>query len=347
MNVGLFLSAQHASGSMAEHVRLHAEQVREARAAGFVSVFAGQHYISNPYQMLHPIPLLARLSAEAEGMTIGAGVLLAPMYNPVELLELASCMDAITGGRFVLGLGLGYRDVEFDAFAVPREKRVRYLEEALTLLPRLWTEEGVRHRSERVILEGVTYPNRLERRPHPPLWVAANNDAAVTRAARLGDAWFLNPHAKLEVVERQMAIYRQARAEAGRPEAEVVPMLKEVLVAESAEEAWADARPYLEEKYRVYVSWGQGKVLPEGDDLDQSFEKLQSDRFVVGDPDQVVEGLGRYVERLGVNHFALRLQWAGERGSLPQEKVLRSIRLLGRHVIPELARRYGSGPDLT
>jgi alkanesulfonate monooxygenase SsuD/methylene tetrahydromethanopterin reductase-like flavin-dependent oxidoreductase (luciferase family) len=339
VNVGLFLSAQHARGSLAEHVRLHAEQVRVARENGFVSVFAGQHYLSSPFQMLHPVPLLARLAAEGE--------LLAPMYNPIELLELASCMDAITGGRFVLGLGLGYRDVEFDAFAVPKGKRVPYLEEALILLPRLWTEKDVDHRSERVHLEGVTYLNRPERVPHPPIWVAANNDAAVVRAARLGDAWFLNPHARLDVVQRQSELYRQARAEAGLPPATVVPMLKEVMVAESSEEAWADARPYLEEKYRVYVRWGQGKVLPQGDDLDQPIEELRNERFIVGDPDQVVEGLERHARLLGVNHFALRLQWAGETGSLPQAKVLRSIRLLGRHVIPELSRRHGAGPALT
>jgi len=86
---------------------------------------------------------------------------------------------------FSIGLGLGYRDVEFDAFAVPRGRRVAYLEEALNLLPRLWTERDVHHRSERVILDGVTFPTIPARRPHPPIWAAANNDPAVRRAARM------------------------------------------------------------------------------------------------------------------------------------------------------------------
>jgi len=347
VNFGLFLAAQHATGSMAEHVKRHLEQVRAAREAGFAAVFAGQHYFSNPYQMLHPVPLLARMAAEAEGMYVGVGVLLASLYNPIELLEIASTMDAICDGRFILGLGLGYRDVEFNAFAVPKGKRAAYLEEALDLLPRLWQETEVHHRSERVILDGVTFATQTKRRPHPPIWLAANNDPAVIRAALRAEAWFLNPHAKLEVLERQMGVYRETRQAAGRPPATVVPILKEVLVAESNDEAWRDARPFLEEKYRVYVQWGQDKVMAKGDELNIPFEQLQDDRFIVGDPDAVIGKLEEYRRRLGVNHFAFRTQWAGENGSLGQDKVLRSIRLLGSHVIPHFTASGGSGPALT
>jgi alkanesulfonate monooxygenase SsuD/methylene tetrahydromethanopterin reductase-like flavin-dependent oxidoreductase (luciferase family) len=291
--------------------------------------------------------MLARLAAEAEGMYVGVGVLLASLANPIELLEMATTMDAITDGRFVLGLGLGYRAVEFDAFGVPRGKRAAYLEEAIDLLPRLWTGKEVRHRSERVVLDGVTFVTQTKRRPHPPIWLAANNDVAVARAARHPEAWFLNPHAKLEVLERQMGIYRDTRAVAGLGPPEVVPILKEVLVAESAEEAWRDARPFLEEKYRVYVEWGQDRVMAKEDALNVPFDELQTDRFIVGDPDQVIRQLEDYRSRLGVNHFAFRLQWAGEKGSLDQDKVLRSIRLIGRHVIPHFSKAEGTGPALT
>jgi alkanesulfonate monooxygenase SsuD/methylene tetrahydromethanopterin reductase-like flavin-dependent oxidoreductase (luciferase family) len=334
MDFGIFLAAQHARGSMADHLDEHLEQVRTAREVGFRSVFAGQHYFSNPYQMLHPVPLLARVAAEAGDMRVGTGILLAPLFNPVEIAELATTMDAICRGRFVLGLGLGYRDEEFDAFGVPPRRRIAYLEEALTLIPRLWTESDVEYESERVRLRGATFPTRPTARPHPPIWVAANNDRAVERAARLGDAWLINPHAKLSVLKRQMGVYRRARAEAGRPPPAVVPMNKEVYCAETAEEAWRDARPFLEEKYRVYVDWGQQRVLPPGDDLDLPFEQLQGERFIVGDPDQVIAQLERYRQELGVTHAVLRLQWPGLRGSLDQAKVLRSMRLIGRHVIP-------------
>ena len=338
MNFGLFLAGQHTSGSMADHFDDHLEQVRAAREAGFKSLFAGQHYFSHPYQMFHPVPLLARLAADAGEMHVGTGILLAALYNPVEIAEIATTMDAICHGRFILGLGLGYRDVEFDAFAVPRDRRIEYFEEALELVPRLWTEKGIHHRSDRVRLDGVTFATRPVQRPRPPIWIAANNDPAVRRAARLSDAWLMNPHAKLSVLARQMKLYRAELEAIGKPPPAVVPVLKELYCAETREQAWADARPFLEEKYRVYVEWGQDKVLPKQEDhLDQGFEALQGDRFIVGDPDDVIEQLERYQQELGANHALLRLQWPGRERSLGQDKVLNSIRLIGKHVIPHFA----------
>jgi alkanesulfonate monooxygenase SsuD/methylene tetrahydromethanopterin reductase-like flavin-dependent oxidoreductase (luciferase family) len=346
MNFGIFLAAQHAVGDLADHVEQHLEQVRAARDAGFVSVMAGQHHLSDPYQMLHPIPLLARAAAEAPAMFIGTGILLGALYNPVEIADLGATMDAICRGRFILGLGLGYREVEYRAFAVPAGQRVSRLEEALRLVPRLWSGEALHHQSERVQLDGVAFTSRTTRHPRPPIWLAANNDPAVLRAARLADAWLMNPHAKLSVLSRQMRLFRAERKRAGKPDPAVVPLFKEVCCAENRAEAWADARPFLEEKYRTYVAWGQQRALPaHEDELDLPFEELQGDRFVIGDPADVIEQLERMRRDLGVNHMLLRMQWAGAHGSLAQEKVLRTIRLLGEHVIPHFADGSG-GPDL-
>ena len=346
LSFGLFLAPQHVHGPLAARLDEHLEQVRRARDAGFVSVMSGQHYLSDPYQMLQPVPLLARVAAEAGEMFVGTAVLLAPLHNPVEIAELAITMDAICHGRFILGLGLGYRDVEFKAFGVPRGQRVAYLEEALTLVPALWRERRVSHHSGRVDLAGAAFCAEPTRRPRPPIWVAANNDPAILRAARLADAWLINPHAKLSVLSRQMELYQSERLRLGKPAAPVVPMLKEVYCAETTEEALRDARPFLEDKYRTYVRWGQQKALPRNeDDLDLPFETLQGDRFVIGDPGEVIRQLERIRDTVHVNHILLRMQWPGPDGSLEQSKVLRCIDLIGRHVIPHFASR-GAGPDL-
>jgi alkanesulfonate monooxygenase SsuD/methylene tetrahydromethanopterin reductase-like flavin-dependent oxidoreductase (luciferase family) len=346
MNFGIFLAAQHSDGRLSERASEHIEQVRAAREAGFISVMAGQHHLPDPYQMLHPIPLLARVAAEAPGMFVGTGILLASLYNPVEIADLGSTMDALCQGRFILGLGLGYREVESSAFAVPASKRVAHLEEALDLVPRLWSGEEVTHHSERVHLDHVRFTSPTTRRPRPPIWLAANDDPAVRRAARLADAWLLNPHAKLSVLARQMQLYRAERQRTGKAEPAVIPMFKEICCAETREQAWSDARPFLEEKYRTYVDWGQQRALPAGeDDLNLPFEELQGDRFIIGDPDDVIQQIERILGQLGVNHMLLRMQWSGRQGSLPQEKVLRTIRLLGTHVIPHLGADWGE-PDL-
>src|SRR3954471_11524910 len=98
------------------------EQVRLARELGFDDVSAGQHFLSQPYQMLQPVPLLARIAAEAGEMRICSGILLLTLLNPVEVAEHAATLDAIKGGRFVLGLGLGYRQEQNDAFGLPARR---------------------------------------------------------------------------------------------------------------------------------------------------------------------------------------------------------------------------------
>ncbi|HSF31058.1 MAG TPA: LLM class flavin-dependent oxidoreductase, partial [Candidatus Tectomicrobia bacterium] len=171
-------------------------------------------------------------------------------------------------------------------------------------------------------------------KPHPPLWLAANNDRAVERSARMADAWVINPHAKLSILEHQMALYRRTLQEVGKPFPAELPMIKELYVAPDRKTAVQECRPFLEAKYQAYAAWGQDKALPQEDSFDLAFEELIRDRFIIGDPDDCVHELRRYIEALGVNCFIFRIQWPG----MEQAKVLRTIALLAEHVMPELQK---------
>jgi alkanesulfonate monooxygenase SsuD/methylene tetrahydromethanopterin reductase-like flavin-dependent oxidoreductase (luciferase family) len=343
MDFGLFVVAQHRSGSMADHVDRHLEQVRAARDSGFAAVYANHHYFSNPFQQLHPMPFLARMAAETGEMRLGVGILLTALLNPVDVCEQVTTLDAITHGRFIFGVGLGYRDVEYEAFGIDRTKRVKIFEEGLALMRRLWTEPIVSHEDERTVLREVTWPTPPVQRPHPPIWIAANNDPAIRRAARLGDAWMINPHTRLEVLVRQMEVYREALDAAAKPFPAVVPIIKDVYLGATREEAVRDARPFLEAKYRTYVEWGQNEALPTDDSIDVPFEALRDDRFILGTTDDLIEALEKHEKGLGVNHVVFRLQWSGPEHSTPQDKVLNAIRLIGDKVVPHFAKRSPAG----
>lgn len=175
----------------------------------------------------------------------------------------------------------------------------------------------------------------LPERP-PPVWIAANSDRAVRRAARLADAWLVNPHTRLDELERQMGLFRSERDEHGLPPAVSTPVLKEVCVAATDEQAVEIARPYLKNKYDAYVDWGQSEVLPKTDTLRREFDELTAGgRFVLGSPQTCAEILGEHVDRLGADHFVCRLQWPG----MPQADVLESMRLLASEVVPALNAR--------
>jgi alkanesulfonate monooxygenase SsuD/methylene tetrahydromethanopterin reductase-like flavin-dependent oxidoreductase (luciferase family) len=259
-------------------------------------------------------------------------VILLPLLNPVDVAEQVATLDVITEGRFIFGVGLGYRDEENEAFGVAPKERVGRLVEGLEVIKQLWSGGEVTHHGRFFHLTRARMMLRPVQQPHPPVWFAANNDAAVVRAARLGDAWVINPHAKLAVLERQMGVYRHALREAGRRFPAELPIIKELYVAPDRRTALKECRPFLEAKYKAYASWGQDKALPEGDSFAHEFEELVADRFIVGDPDDAVREIKRYAERLDANCFIFRIQWPG----MEQAKVLRTIKLLAERVFPAL-----------
>jgi len=239
-------------------------------------------------------------------------------------------LDVITEGRFVFGVGLGYRDEENEAFGIAPGERVPRLVEGLEVIKRLWAEDETTHHGRFFRLTKARMMMKPVQKPHPPIWFAANNDRAVERAARMADAWVINPHAKLSVLERQMGVYRRALVEAGRGFPGELPIIKELYVAPDRRTALAECRPFLEAKYKAYASWGQDKALPEGETFDLDFQDLITDRFIIGDPDDAVREIKRYADALDVNCFIFRVQWPG----MEQAKVLRTIKLLAERVLP-------------
>ena len=109
-------------------------------------------------------------------------------------------------------------------------------------------------------------------------------------------------------------------------------------VASSRAEATRLARPYLEEKYKVYHEWGQDKAMPKGDDdLSLAFDELTRDRFLFGSPDEVAEQIVGYHERLGVTHMVLGLHWVG----MPHSQVTDSMQLFAEEVMPKVKQAIG------
>ena len=333
MKLGFFVTNQYLPGeSMSEKIQESSEQVRAARDAGFSLIATGQHYLAAPYQMSTSFTLLSRLAADAGDMQVAATVILVPLHNPVELAESVSTLDAITNGKFVFGVGLGYRDEEYSAFGVKRGERVGRMNEAMDLIKKLWSEDEVEFNGKYYTVPKTKISTKPVQNPHPPIWVAANNDVAIRRAARWGYPWLINPHATVPMVADQWTKYKSALDEFGNPVPDDLPMMREMYVAEDRETAYLESRPFLEAKYKAYADWGQDKALPGEESFSVPYQDLAKDRFLLGSPDDIVEEFRRYHDELGVNHMICRMQWPG----MPQEKVLKQIELLGREVIPRI-----------
>src|SRR6266581_6781268 len=144
MRFGLLLTNQHPpSTPVAARFAETIEQVRLARDVGFDMVALGQHFLSSEFQMLQPAIVAARLAAETGPMRLGITIYLLPLLNPVAVAEEAASLDVITGGRFILGAGLGYREAEDQAFGLGPGERVARLRSHLDVIKKLWAGEPV------------------------------------------------------------------------------------------------------------------------------------------------------------------------------------------------------------
>lgn len=334
MKVGLFTTnQQYLDTDMVAALDEQIAMVHAARDGGWDSLFSGQHYLNEGNnKQLQIVPFLTRLMPEAGDMTTGLGVMLINLHNPVYVAETVATLDIIARGNFVFGVGLGYREVEFNAFGVPKGTRVKRFEECLTLVNRLWTEESVSHASDTCILEDVRMNIRPIQQPGPPIWFAANNDKAIRRAARMGDNWFINPHSTLDTIRRQMTIYREELETQGKDFPAELPIIKEIFCAKDKAAAIALAGPSLQGKYKDYAKWGQDEAMPDDESFDKEFDELIKGRFVLGSPDECYEQLEPYWSEIGVNHLIFRTHWAG----MPVETALQSMRLISAELLPEL-----------
>ncbi len=319
MKVGLFINTQFPQGvNVAERVPEMVEQVRTARDAGFASLWLPHHWLTYPMQMLQITPLMGYIAAHAEGMTIGPNILILPPLNPMHVAEEAATLDVLTGGKYILGIGLGYRQPEFDAFGIPLNERAPRFNEAIGLMRRLWTEDRVTHQGRFYTVNDAGLSVKPVRSGGPPLYIAAQAETPVRRAARIGDAWLIVNIRGIANLVPLMQTYRAALKEYGRTPIEY-PITLECYVGERHATAHEECRAPLEFKYSAYAAWGMEHHNS------GSFEDFARDRFIIGDKVSVQEEIARYREVLGVDHFIMRCQWPG----LPQERALGSIRRLG------------------
>jgi alkanesulfonate monooxygenase SsuD/methylene tetrahydromethanopterin reductase-like flavin-dependent oxidoreductase (luciferase family) len=236
----------------------------------------------------------------------------------------------MSGGKLIFGCGIGYRDVEFKAFGVPSQGLGRRFEECLTAVKRLWTEEFVDMDGSHFALDHAVCTVKPLQRPMPPIWIGANADVAIRRAARMGDCWYINPHSTMTTLARQLDLYKRELDALGKPFPEELPMRREVFVAPSRAEAIRLAQPYLEVKYRTYREWGQDKVMPKGDDFDHGFDELTEDRFLVGSPAEIADRLIGLRRRLGVTNLVASVHWPG----MPNSLALEQMQILAEEVMP-------------
>ena len=326
MKFGLMLSTQYPRRTrVADYVEGLVEQVRLAQDLGFSSIWTLQHYAAN-LDTLQPLQVLARMIPESGNMSLGTNIFVLPLHHPVVAAEQFATLDQLSNGRAIAGVGMGYRRTEAQALGVELSERVGRLSESISIMRKLWRDEPVQHVGRYYTLDDVSIGLLPVQDGGPPIWIGAEADAAVARAARLGDEVIMLQVLKASRIERLLELYRSAREEAGRPPSQEYPIFREVCIRDTREAAQDTARPYLAAEAQAYAKYGVEFLL-------ERLEELMQGAYLLCDSAECISRI-HVLEDLGMNHLIIRVQWCG----MNQREAMLSLERFGREVMPAFSR---------
>ena len=300
------------------------EQSLLAKRMGFSSVWIEEHH-GNEYYLPSPLPALAGLSQHVQGMMIGTSIAILPLYHPVRFASDGAILDILSGGRFIAGIGAGYRGHELNLFGITMSERARRMEESLMIITKLWEGENVNFNGKYFRLENFRLTPLPIQKPRPQIWIGGWVKQAIERAARLGDAWFPGPSGTISFIEENLKFYKECLSKYGK-KFNGFPIMRDAYVAVSDDVAVKEAEDSINYMYGVDYARTDHPLL-KGKQL--TIEEWINDRLLIGSPSTIIEQIDR-LRKMGANHIVLRLSLR----KLPHSKIMESIRLFGEKIIP-------------
>ncbi len=164
------------------------------QTAGFDGLWIGDHLVvgpppHHPHTWYDAPTLLAGLAATVPNLTLGTDVLIVPYRNPVAAAKALATLDIVSGGRLIVGVGVGGDQAEYEALQVDYRRRGAITDEYLAVWKAVWADGPIDFVGEHYRLTTQSLGPKPVQRPHPPIWVGGSSPAAIRRAATIGDGW--------------------------------------------------------------------------------------------------------------------------------------------------------------
>jgi probable F420-dependent oxidoreductase len=338
VGLGLF-TGQIPVGSdrtFAEEYRGAVELARLAETLRFDSVWVSEHHGASDGYLPSLLPILGGLATATDRLLLGTGVILTPFHHPLRLAEDAAVVDQLSGGRLILGLGLGWREEEFRMFDVPVRERVGRTVETVDILRKAFSGERFSHQGKAYQFDRIKVTPPPAREGGPPIYLGGFVEAAVRRAGRLGDG-YIRSRGGLDSAKEALVWFEQGARDAGRdPDALGWAQLQNAFVWEDGD-AWEVVRPGVAHQLGVYEGWRVGTDTPEHEELrveppdEETLRKLTP----AGDRHHVIRALRPLVDTFAQReefHLVVRLHYPG----MDLDTAARSVELFGAEVLPAL-----------
>ena len=323
------------------------DEIEHAESLGFESVWLPEHHFAIYGMLGNPLVMASAIAQRTKKMKIGTAVVLLPMQHPLRVAEDAALVDAMSGGRLLLGIGRGYQPPEFRGFGIPQDQSSAMFEESFEILKRSLSGEKFAYQGRYWTIEEPIeiFPKCLQK-PHPPFYLASVSPRSLEVAARHGIALLRAPQfSNLDAVAKAFEGYTAKLRHYGHdPESLDQPLSIRVYVAPSDAEAKAETRHALW-FYHLLATLVPG--APGREDVPAGYEDYPFDPKVLagltledvwqrgtafGSPERVAEILKGYIRQTGARHLICQMRIGG----LEHDKVIRSMELFQKHVMPAL-----------
>lgn len=323
------------------------EEIEYGEELGFDSVWLPEHHFAVYGMLGNPMTFAAAISQRTRTMKIGTAIMVLSFQHPLRVAEDTALVDVLSGGRLLLGLGRGYQPPEFHGFGVPQENSRDMFLESSEILTRALSGEKFTYDGKFWKIQEPTeiYPKPIQK-PHPPLYFAAISPSTYEIAAQKGVSLLRSPQfSDLGTVAEAYSGYQAKMKEYGHdPDILDQPLSVRTFVAPTDEEARAETKHvvWFYQLLSTLLPGAPGRAVPSSE-----YENYPRDPSVLanvtaddvwergtcfGSPERVTELMIRYMRETGTTSFMTQMRIGG----LEHEKVMRSMELFAKHVMPAL-----------
>lgn len=291
--------------SLADFYDVWIQDVKRAEELGFDGINAPEHHFMYDGFINSPLQALCAAAAVTSKIRLATGAMLLTLYDPIEAAELATTADVLSNGRISLGLGMGYRPMEFDAFGTAKKTRGARLTEGMEVMKLATSQERFSYEGKHYQYQDVSICPRPVQKPLDLWFCGGTTTIGARRAGSAGLGYWL-ANSPLDATKNIVEEYRQFGREAGWQEDQLrVAVFKDIFIGETVEEAKAMALQMMDFFYDEHIL-GYGYLVDEnGKNLynppkEHHLYKRFVDSLTCGTVEMVVEELKRY-EEIGVD----------------------------------------------
>jgi len=328
LNFGLWYDFRNPPPSTTAFEALYRQSLDQmvwAEELGFDSVWLTEHHFCDDGYTPSPLVIAAAIGERTKRMRIGTNLMLLPLADPLRLAEDAATLSILTEGRFDLGVGLGYRELEFNYFGRSLKNRPSLMEEGVALMRAAWTGEPINFSGKRYAIDGLQVTPAPKNTPR--VFMGGMAEPAIARAARLGDGFLSTGGIGHDV-------YVKALSDAGKkPGDGVICAGNWGIIAEDPEAEAARVGPHVLYQTNQYVSWGAFGPPDEVPLFPDSQTAIREGLYELWDADQAVAALTKmltdYPQIVDVHFWA---QFPGESVASGNKR----LEYIAKNVLPQV-----------